>query len=146
MKLKDLQEIVRDYVELSWKDDSWFITHYFDDMNPEDMDEMYSKYGDANVLTIYALHDDDKGSWLYINIEKPKVRITDPVTLYIEKYTGETEQGIPTVSRYSLLVDEKAHEFLLNNMDCQAESVIKIMGGVEMSKTYRICYNEPTKY
>lgn len=114
-------------------------------MNPNGIDEMYSKYGDANVLIIYALHDDDKGSWLYINIEKPKMRITDPVTLWIEKYTGETEQGIPTVSRYSLLVDEKAHEFLLNNMDCQAESVIKIMGGVEMSKTYSIRYKEATK-
>lgn len=144
MKLKDLQEIVRDYVELSWKDDSGFITHYFDDMNPENMDEMYSKYGDANVLTIYALHD-DKGSWLYIKIEKPKARITDPVTLYIEKYTRETEQGSPTVSRYSLLVDKKAHEFLLNNMDCQAESLIKIRGGVEMSKTYSIRYKEATK-
>lgn len=145
MKLKDLKGIVCDYVELSWKDNGGFITHEFDDMSAEDMDDMYSKYGDANVLTIYALHEDNERSWLYIEIEKPTVRITNPVTLYIEKYTGETEQGIPMISRYSLIVDERAHEFLLNNMDCQAESIVKIKGGVEMSKTYSIRYKEEVR-
>lgn len=145
MKLKELQGIIRDSVELSWKDEGGFITHKFDDLNADDMDKLYSKYGDAKVLTIYALHEDNVGSWLYIKIEKPKVRITNPVTLYIEKYTRETEQGVPIVSRYSLLVDKKAHEFLLNNMDCQAESLIKIRGGVEMSKTYSIRYSEVVK-
>lgn len=143
MKLKELKGIICDYVELNWNEDGRFIIHEFDDLSAEDMDEMYSKYGDANVLTMYGLHDDR--SWLYIEIEKPKVLITNLVTLYIEKFTGKTEQGIPTVSRYSLLVDERAHDFLLNNMDCQAESVVKMCSGVEISKTYMIRYNEPTK-
>lgn len=42
MKLKDLKGIICDYVELSWKEDGGFITHYFDDMNPNGIDEMYS--------------------------------------------------------------------------------------------------------
>lgn len=144
MKLKELQGIICDYVELNWNDEGRFIVHEFDDMNAEDMDEMYSKYGDAKVLTIYGLHDDDR-RWLCVEIEKPKVRITNPVMLYIEKYTGKTDQGIPMVSRYSLLVDERAHDFLLKNMDCQAESLSKFSGGIEMSKTYSIRYKEAAK-
>lgn len=141
IRLKDLRGIICDYVELNWQDDGELITKGFDDCANGDMDRMYDLYGETPVTSMYAMCDDQERSWLCVHIEKPKIYIKDPVTLYIEKHTGETEKGIPMVSRYSLNVDRKAHEYLINNMDCQAETVTKMCSGIEMSKTYYVRYD-----
>lgn len=138
IRLKDLKDIICDDVELNWKDDGKSITKEFDNYG---LDQMFDLYGETPVNTIYGLSDNEDLSWLYIGIDKPKIYIKDPVTLYIEKHTGETEKGIPMVSRYSLNVDRKAHEYMINNMDCQAETVTKMCGGIEMSKTYYVRYD-----
>lgn len=138
IRLKDLKDIICDDVELNWKDDGKSITKEFDNYG---LDQMFDLYGETPVNTIYGLSDNEDLSWLYIGIDKPKIYIKDPVTLYIEKHTGETEKGIPMVSRYSLNVDRKAHEYLINNMDCQAEKVTKMCGGIQMSETYYVRYD-----
>lgn len=137
IRLKDLKYIICDDVELNWNDDGKSITKEFDNYA---LDQMFDLYGETPVNTIYALDDDDY-SWLYIGIDKPKIYIKDPVTLYIEKHTGETEKGIPMVSRYSLNVDKKAQEYLIHNMDCQAEKVTKMSCGFVVSETYYIRYD-----
>lgn len=138
IRLKDLKDIICDNVELSWLDDGLSVTKEFDEYG---LDHMFDLYGETPVNVMYALSDDDEYSWLYIGIDKPKILITDPVTLYIEKHTGETEKGVPMVSRYSLNVDKKAHAYLINNMDCQAETVAKMCGGFVMSETYYVRYD-----
>lgn len=138
IRLKDLKDIICDDVELNWKDDGRSITKEFDNY---DLDQMFELYGETPVNTIYALSNDEDLSWLYIGIDKPKIYIKEPVTLYIEKHTGETEKGIPMVSRYSLKVDRKAHEYMINHMDCQAEKVTKLCQGVVMSETYYVRYD-----
>lgn len=138
IRLKDLKDIICDDVELTWKDDGNYITKEFDNYG---LDYMFDLYGETPVNTMYALSNDEDCSWLYIGIDKPKIYIKDPVTLYIEKHTGETEKGIPMVSRYSLNVDKKAHEYMIHNMDCQAEKVTKLCQGVVMSETYYVRYD-----
>lgn len=140
IRLKDLQGIICDCVELNWQDDGRSVTKEFDDYGDE-LNVMYDLYGETPVNSLYAMSDDQERSWLCIHIEKPKIYIKDPVTLYIEKHTGETEKGVPMVSRYSLNVDKKAHAYLINNMDCQAETVAKMCGGFVMSKTYYVRYD-----
>lgn len=144
IRLKDLRDIICDTVELGWIDDGRHVEKEFSEYD-DDLDRMFDLYGETPVNTIYTLSDDQERSWLYIGIDKPKILITDPVTLYIEKHTGETENGIPMVSRYSLNVDRKAHEYLINNMDCQAEKVTKMCGGIQMSETYYVRYDGRSK-
>lgn len=138
IRLKDLKDIICDDVELNWKDDGQSITKEFDNY---DLDKMFDLYGETPVNTIYGLSDNKDLSWLYIGIDKPKIIIKEPVTLYIEKHTGETDNGVPMVSRYSLNVDRKAHEYMINHMDCQAEKVTKLCQGVVMSETYYVRYD-----
>lgn len=137
MKLKELSNLICDKVELSWLEDGRSVTKEFDEYS---LDEMFDLYGETPVNVMYALGNEDY-AWLYIGIDKPKIHIKDPVTLYIEKHTGETEKGVPMVSRYSLNVDKKAHAYLINNMDCQAETVAKMCGGFVMSETYYVRYD-----
>lgn len=71
MKLKELQGIICDYVELNWEDDNGLVAKEFDDVSTNNMDNMYSQYGDAKVLIIYAMHEFPEINWLYIEIENP---------------------------------------------------------------------------
>lgn len=139
MRLIDLQGVICDQVELNWIDDGRTITKNFSDYGDE-LDEMYELYGDAVLDTIYA-ETDLSGSWLYIRVEKPRIRIKDPKELTISKLTGKTSNNVPMVSVYHLMVDAKVIPYLLENMDCEINTLSKFLGGKPWSETSALYYD-----
>lgn len=144
MRLIDLEGVICDTVELSWIDDGRTITKTFSDYGDE-LDEMYELYGDAVLDTIYAETDLNDGSWLYIRVEKPKIRIKDPKELTISKLTGKTSNNVPMVSVYHLMVDAKVIPYLLENMDCEINTLSKFLGGKPWSETSALYYDGTKK-
>lgn len=140
MRLIDLQGVICDQVELSWIDDGRTITKNFSDYGDE-LDEMYELYGDAVLDTIYAETDLNDGSWLYIRVEKPRIRVKDPKELTISKLTGTTLNNVPMVSVYHLMVDARVIPYLLENMDCEIHTLCKFLGGKPWSETHALTYD-----
>lgn len=144
MRLIDLKGVICDTVELSWIDDGRTVTKNFSDYG-DDLDEMYELYGDAVLDTIYAETDLNDGSWLYIRVEKPRIRIKDPKELYINKYTGENSNGIPMETRYSLKVDAKVIPYLLEHMDCEINTYSQFQKGYVVHEIHNLQYDGTKK-
>lgn len=144
MRLIELKGVICDTVELNWMEGFQTVTKTFSGYGDE-LDEMYELYGDAVLETIYADHDADDGSWLYIRVEKPRIRIKDPKELTISKLTGKTSNNVPMVSVYHLMVDAKVIPYLLENMDCEINTLSKFLGGKPWSETSALYYDGTKK-
>lgn len=144
MRLIDLKGVICDTVELSWIDDGRTVTKEFDSYG-DDLDRMYELYGDAVLDTIYAEHSQSHDSWLYVRVEKPKIRIKDPKELTISKLTGKSLNNVPKVSLYHLMVDAKVIPYLLENMDCEIHTLCKFIGGKPWSETHTLNYDGTKK-